>query len=210
MLLDAAIGTIIQLLLFTSVPFLYYWISYRGRGMNGFWRYVGLYKPLSKTMLEAVGVSFVFLLALYGSVCLLGADSLFKLPGSVAERIKINGLNNQTIAAFLIVSFFQNALSEELLFRGFLGKRLGSLLGFRIGNLVQTFLFSLVHTALFIGSSGGRLMPVLSLVLLVITAAAAYVLGLLRERGNGSIVPGIMAHGMCNFLFLLCSVYSMR
>ena len=43
---------------------------------------------------------------------------------------------------------FQTGLSEEILFRGFLAKRLISRFGFATGNLLQGLVFGILHLSL--------------------------------------------------------------
>jgi membrane protease YdiL (CAAX protease family) len=104
------------------------------------------------------------------------------------------------IVAALIKGIFQTSLSEEIFFRGLIGKRLGNRFGFHVGNAVQAALFGGMHAA----------MPYLSLpatvsrsgyaiVLFTLSGTLGWWLGYLNERlGGGSILPSWMHHGLGN------------
>ena len=92
----------------------------------------------------------------------------------------------------------QTSLSEEILFRGFIAKRLIERLGFTWGNLLQAAIFAVPHLALLLvpdaspsaaGAAG----------LFAYPFAMGWVLAYINERiGNGSIVPSWLAHGLGN------------
>ena len=83
----------------------------------------------------------------------------------------------------LIFSFVTTGLSEEILFRGFLGKRLIAQHGFSTGNFVQALIFGMIHGVL---SMSRVIFPALLLVL--ITGAAGWVMGYVNERLAGGLL----------------------
>lgn len=48
-----------------------------------------------------------------------------------------------------MIALFKTPLTEEILFRGFLAKRLISIAGFIKGNLLQSAIFGAIHAGLF-------------------------------------------------------------
>ena len=76
------------------------------------------------------------------------AASLFalRLLGNVATAVSaFAGQGASAVPAILSYAVVRTSLSEELLFRGFLLKRLVGKFGFTIGNITQSLLFGLIH-----------------------------------------------------------------
>src|SRR5688572_4840305 len=108
----------------------------------------------------------------------------------------VQGFSGVTVALLGIKALVQTSLSEEILFRGFVAKRLISRLGFTRGNLLQALVFGLVHLLLFIGQEFS--LPIAAGVVLF-TGLGGWTSGYLNERvGNGSILPSWWMHGMTN------------
>jgi len=195
-LLSEAISAFVQLLLFTSIPALVYLIY-----QKGFLDYVGLRRPKASSVLLAFGLAAVFV-----GVSLLGERFV---PG-VSERsdpehlTKIFGPDGFSISELLMLALFtlvKTSLAEEILFRGFIGKRLIARLGFQWGNLLQSLIFGLAH----LGYLYGLTYQISAQLFIALYAfVAAWVIGWLNERfGNGSIVPGWVMHGTINFVVRL-------
>lgn len=62
---------------------------------------------------------------------------------------QFTGLGSKGFIPALIYAFIQTALTEEIFFRGFLGKRISSKFGFIARNIIQAFLFGLLHGVMF-------------------------------------------------------------
>ena len=108
------------------------------------------------------------------------------------------GLSVETILTIIVVALFKTALAEEILFRGFIAKRLIRFTNFQIGNIIQAILFGIVHAALF--GIISRNILFLTLIFLV-PAIGAYLSVVLNEKvAGGSILPGWIAHGMGNLI----------
>ena len=95
----------------------------------------------------------------------------------------------------LLHAVIQTALSEEILFRGFLGKRLIGRFGSTIGNTAQAVVFGLMHVALFASFA-----PPVPLALIgAVTAANGWIMGWINEEcAGGSIVPSWLLHATAN------------
>lgn len=96
-------------------------------------------------------------------------------------------------------------LSEEIFFRGFLGKRLCSKFGFTTGNLIQGLLFGLLHGAmLFI-----VITPFKALIITIITGFGGWLLGYIAEKASGgSIIPSWLIHGIGNLILSMLQAFS--
>ncbi|MPQ33906.1 CPBP family intramembrane metalloprotease [Clostridium estertheticum] len=97
----------------------------------------------------------------------------------------------------------QTGIGEEILFRGFIGKRLVSKFGFLVGNIVQALIFAVPHILNFAAT------PILEITLCVLNALfIGYVFGYITEKiYNGSIIPSIMAHALINILSGLLLIF---
>ena len=117
------------------------------------------------------------------------------------------GLTGEVAAILAIRALLQTSLSEELLFRGLIGRNLVRRFGFTAGNTAQAGLFGLVHLLLLL-SPAATYGLVLALVLF--TAVVGWVLGWMNESlADGSILPGWAAHGGGNltaYLLLAAAV----
>ena len=99
------------------------------------------------------------------------------------------------------VSFIQQAMAEEILFRGFIAKRLIAKTGLLARNLIQAAIFGSIHV-LFSMSDSRNLMAYS--IIFISTAAGGWLLGCLSEKlYNGSIIPSILLHGFGNFIMVL-------
>ena len=87
---------------------------------------------------------------------LMPAIGFFIMPAiedtAIISQAQFAGLGLGGVFPVMIFAFLQTGLSEEILFRGFLNKRLSNRFGFAIGNTLQAILFGLVHGILLFGS----------------------------------------------------------
>jgi len=119
-------------------------------------------------------------------------------PESITGKFNQMGLSANSILLLLIIAIFKTSLSEEILFRGFITKRLIGLLGFIKGNVLQATIFGAIHTALFALITANL---VFLIVIFILPTLGAYVSGYLNEKiGNGSIYPGWISHGLANVI----------
>ncbi len=142
------ISTILQILVFTAIPFLVYLIG--NRRAKGFFDYIGLCKPETRAMGYAAvcAVAFVLpaLLLVFLSPNILEAATA---PNTVIGKLRANGLSVTTFILLILKALIQTSFTEEILFRGFAAKRLIGWLGFTAGNLLQALLFGLMHLLIF-------------------------------------------------------------
>ena len=164
-----------------------------GRRDGSFLRFVGLYPAPLPALAAAAAVGLVLVLAI---LLIPGIAELASARGTVAGDAAQIGLSTAVVPSLLIAAVLKTSLSEEILFRGLIGKRLIARLGFQTGNFIQAVLFGLVHLLLLLVPAASTVL-VLSMVL--ITGISGWINGWLNERlGGGSILPGWAAHAVAN------------
>ncbi|MBN2348103.1 MAG: CPBP family intramembrane metalloprotease [Bacteroidales bacterium] len=198
MILDKFIGALLQVLIFGIIPLLVYLFS--KKRLKGFFRYIGLIKPVKRTIVWAIVVSFILIIT---SILLPAVfpeiKELMTMQGTVAGNLKAMGLSFSSVIILTIMALIKTSFSEEILFRGFIAKRLISWLGYTAGNLIQAIIFGLMHVGLLLLISEPNY-PFLIFVF-IFSGIAGYLLGYIKEKiGNGSIIPGWIAHGMANLI----------
>jgi membrane protease YdiL (CAAX protease family) len=197
MIANELTSSILQLVAFTAIPFLVYLIT--KKTYKGFFHYIGLYKPTAKSIYFAIAASIFFLVSGLGlAFWNPEIKSLMTSPNTVVGKIKEAGGANSFIL-IMIIAWIKTSLAEEILFRGFLGKRLMHSFGYNIGNLLQAFVFGLIHLGLFWALTKAG--PSFLIFAFALSSIAGYTIGYIKEKiGNGSIVPGWIAHGLGNML----------
>lgn len=196
--LPSVVGSsILQVLLFAAIPFAVYAIS--RRRVRGFFDYVGLRKPTGRAMLLAT--LFILLTAPLPLLLYLLPEfrAISLAPGTVGGDFARLGLSVPTTIAILIVAFVQAGLAEEILFRGFVAKRLIGWLGFSQGNALQAVVFAAPHLLVFAVPGGPSASPLNLALVFVSPFVVGWIFGYLNERiGNGSVAPSWWCHGFGN------------
>lgn len=100
---------------------------------------------------KETGSQKIWLWILLGSIffLLFSIFVLYTIRNLETATPRFSSLGFKALPAILIYSIFQTALPEEILFRGFLLKRLASRLPFRVANTLQAALFGLLHGLMF-------------------------------------------------------------
>ncbi len=195
----AALTAIVQVLVFSAVPFLVYLVKHRTT--RGFLRYVGLYAPERRTLLWATLLVLVTAPLFLWAFSTPGLREVATGPATVAGTLRRLQPGAESAAILLMYAWVQTSLAEEIFFRGFVAQRLIDRFGFAVGNVVQALLFGLLHLMLFlaIAAAPGGLGPLRTLMLLLVPSVMGWALGYIKIKlGNGSIVPGWWAHGLSN------------
>ena len=192
------ISALIQVAIFSAIPLIFYLV--KNKKITGFLRYIGLIKPERKS----IPISIVVALLYFGGSWLvywkLGLLDSLGAEGLVRGAVKQMGFCVDAILIVLIKSTVATAMSEEILFRGFLGKRFINLIGFSYGNLLQSILFGLMHGVLF-WEIIRNIVGITAIVLL--TGTIGYLMGYINEKvGNGSIIPSWITHSSANIMTL--------
>lgn len=198
--LNECAGAVLQLLLFSLLPFLWWLLA--GRKQTCFFPWLGLKKPVFNgkpvaTLLLTLAAAAVYALGTSAAVSGLG-DGITTAGSSFA------GMGISALPAALVYGFIRTGLSEEIIFRGFLLKRVAARFGFIAGNTVQALCFGLLHGLPFGLVTGS--VPVAFLLTLLPGAFGWYQGWLNEKRCGGSILPSWLLHGIMNSLIACLSL----
>jgi len=189
-------SSILQIVLFSAVPFVW-WLA-AARKKQKFAEWIGLKKPSGgrKTLTAIIIVSVVFLFS--------GVLSIYAVKGVETATSEFAGLGVSALPAIVVYAAFNTAFPEELLFRGFLLKRLADKFGFNAANIIQALLFGLLHGVMFFTLAG----VLKAILIIVFTGAVAWAMGYVNERSsNGSIIPSWIIHTISNVFAGVCSAF---
>lgn len=182
-----------QALLFTLIPFLFWLITARKK--QSFFAWLGLRKPHC----AKPGITLVITAAATASYILAMAFCFRMLPvGVTMAGAQYAGQGLSSVLPVLFYAFVRTALSEEILFRGFLLKRLQDRFGFRLANVLQALLFGLMHGLPF-GLAAKRV-SVFILLTVLPGLFGAYQGWVNEKQCHGSILPSWLLHGCMNFV----------
>lgn len=196
LLVKKIVSSMVQVILFTVIPFI--WWLCTARKKQKFAEWLGIKKMAGgrKTVVSIIITSVAFLLC--------GAFTLLTLQGVETATSDFAGLGAVAIPAILVYAVFNTALSEEILFRGFLLKRMQNKFGFTVANSIQAILFGLLHGAMFISIVD----MVKAVLIIVFTTAIAWGMGYINEKkAEGSIFPSWTIHAISNIFSGLCAAF---
>ena len=195
-ILNEFITAIFQIVAFTVIPFLFF--LFRRDKSVPFLKYIGFTKPTRKSIVYSIGVALLILfIGIIGVFLNEGFKEAVHAPNSVTGRFITMGLKPITFVSILIMALLQTSLSEEIFFRGFIGKQLINKLGFKRGNLLQGIIFGLVHFFLLLFLIKSSILTLI--IIFIFTSFAGWMIGYIKEKyANGSIIPGWIAHGLGN------------
>ena len=193
-------GSIIQVAIFAFIPFIWWLITARKK-MN-FFKWIGLKKidnaKDNKTALWTVVVAALFLV--------LSVFILSSLKGVEMATSEFAGLGVKAIPTVLIYAICKTALAEEIVFRGFLLKRIANRFGFAAGNLIQAVIFGVMHGIMFFSVTS----PVKAALITVFTGAIGWAMGFINEKkAGGSLIPGWTIHACANIFSGLCAAFTL-
>jgi len=188
-LVNELLTAIVQLFAMSIIPLIWWLVT--ARTEFSFFIWIGLRKPIvieKKTFTIAVFISL--LIIVFMSLVL---DPM--LPDDI--QLANERFGGQGIKAFvpaIVFAFFATGLAEEILFRGFIGKKLCDKLGFLIGNTLQALLFGLLH-----GATMFRVLGIaIPLLVIAFTGSLGWVMGYINKKASNSIIPSWLLHGVAN------------
>ena len=111
----------------------------------------------------------------------------------------------KALPAVFFYAFVRTALSEEILFRGFVLKLIQKKAGFAAGNTVQALLFGLMHGIPF--GIVTKSIPAFGLLTLLPGLFGWYQGWMNEKQCGGSIVPSWLVHGTVNFITAASSLF---
>lgn len=185
-LLNQITSAVLQLLIFSGVPFVWYILTQKR--VKGFFKWLGISTAAAPPLNAMFCILAGFLAALFLPYMWLYRSGNLNYQGFTVDAFRQTGWSIETSAVILIWAIVQTSLSEEILFRGFLCKRLCHKFGEKTGNAVQALIFGMVHiTAL--------------CVIVLLTGGIGYALGWLSlQKAQGSILYGWAIHAAVNIL----------
>lgn len=208
-LINTVLATVLQILAMTAIPFIFF--LFRKDKHISFLQYIGLYKP-EKKLLLLITTATVISTAGFLIIPLIDENlkGLLSMPGTVSGNLRGQGLNFYSISILLITALFQTSFSEEILFRGFIAKRLIKKIGFKRGNIIQACIFGIVHLLLFL--PGSNTIDIGQLIFIpVFPTMAGWLFGYINNKyAEGSILPGWIAHGVGNVIAFFFLAYVIR
>ena len=85
---------------------------------------------------------------------------------------EFNGMGLSALLPALVYSIFNTSLPEEILFRGFILKRLANKFGYMFANIIQSILFGLLHGVMFISF----LVLIKTIIIILFTGVIAFLM----------------------------------
>jgi len=192
------IESIIQVIVLSIIPIIWWLVT--SRKETSFWNWIGLKKirnaKENKTLVWIVGVLTVFM-----PVSLL---TIYILRDVETATSDFSGLRIAALPAVLIYAIFRTALSEEIVFRGFILKRVSGKFGFHAGNMVQSILFGLMHGVMFFSVTSA----INAIFITLLTGGVGWCMGYVNEKkAEGSILPSWCIHAIANIVSGICSAF---
>ena len=198
--LQRIISAFIQILFIILLPSIWWFVTVRGK--VPFMEWIGL-KAVKR---DKVSYLITWII---GGFLLFTAFSIFIFPltrSIETATSAFSGMGLKALPSILIYSFLQTSLPEELLFRGFLLKRLVNHMPFVFANTIQAIAFGLLHGVLFASVVS---LEVIFFIIFFTGAIAAY-LGFVNEKkAGGSILTSWIIHALANILSGLVAAFSL-
>lgn len=196
MLLNEIVSSIIQILLFSIVPFVWWLITARKK--ESFYVWIGLKK--------ASAISWKSLLVVTSLFIMVSVFTLYLTKDVETATSEFEGLGISALLPAFVYAVFHTSLPEELLFRGFLLKRLSHPFGFRAANIIQGLLFGLLHGAMFLNLAG----LTRKILIIFVTSGIAFAMGYINEKkSGGSILPSWFIHATANLFAAVVAMFSL-
>ena len=198
--LQRIISAFIQILFIILLPSIWWFVTVRGK--VPFMEWIGL-KAVKR---DKVSYLITWII---GGFLLFTAFSIFIFPltrSIETATSAFSGMGLKALPSILIYSFLQTSLPEELLFRGFLLKRLVNHMPFVFANTIQAIAFGLLHGVLFASVVSLEV----TFFIIFFTGAIAVYLGFVNEKkAGGSILTSWIIHALANILSGLVVAFSL-
>ncbi len=201
LILTNIITVISNFIVFAAIPFIWWLIRHR-KEVN-FFTWLGFIKPKLQVKWWGVVIfaaAYVFLYYFDWTVFISEESMSVVNNNSAASANAFAGLGVAAIIPAFLQNFLANGVCEELLYRGFINKRLCAKFGTWPGIIITGVLFGLMHNGLYLLAG----VPVgldYHIGMFCFTGGAGLMLGALDEKVfNGSIIPSIILHGLGNFI----------
>ena len=198
--LQRIISAFVQILFIILLPSIWWFLTVRGK--VPFIEWIGL-KSI-KRVKDSDLISWII-----GGFLLFTIFYMFVFPltrSIETATSAFSGMGYKALPSILIYSILQTSLPEELLFRGFLLKRLVNHMPFFFANTIQAIAFGLLHGILFVSLVSIEI----TLFITLFTGVIAAYLGFVNEKkSGGSILTSWIIHALANILSGLVSAFSL-
>ena len=200
MLVNKIISSVMQIILFSLIPLIWWLITARKK--ESFFKWIGL-KKIEK---ENKKSSVVNMLPIAISYLIVSFITIYLIKDIETATSEFAGMGISALLPALIYAIFNTALPEEILFRGFLLKRIASKFGYMIANIIQSTIFGLLHGFMFFYVLG----IVKTIVIIFFTGIIAFAMGYINEKkANGSILPSWFIHALSNIFASIIAMFSL-
>lgn len=199
MLVNKIISSIMEMVVVCFIPFIWWFIT--ARKNENFFSWLGLKKNentnFKKSIVGIIAVSILYIIISFLTLILIK-----NVETATSEFL---GVGVKGILAALVYAIFNTSLPEEILFRGFILKRLQNKFGYTLANIAQSILFGLLHGLMFFSIVG----VVKAIIIILLTGSVAYVMGYINEKkAGGSILPSWIIHALSNIFASFISLFS--
>ncbi len=200
---QAGVGLVFAVLMYVGHVIL---VSLRGRKRESWTEWLGLFAPKDL----ALALRYLGAFLVIGAV--FGFAMRWLVPGGEAMAAQSPQHRIASLPwlwlfpAAIAYGFLTTGFTEELLFRGLIGKRFIAWFGYRSGNIAQAVVFAALHVLIvWVG------VPDAGPILYILGAGAPGLLGYyagyaMHERGEGSILYPWMMHAGANFATVMVYV----
>jgi membrane protease YdiL (CAAX protease family) len=199
---QSLIDSIVNLLLFSLIPFIWWFIFWRKK--EGFLFWIGIKKPIVQNKRLVILLGFLFL------VISLSSNIFIEIVETSETAVgQFQGMGIAALPSALLFGMIKTGAAEEILFRGFLAKRCIQRLGFVFGNIIQAFLFGVMHLVLFQIASSINLFQ--SVLIFSIPFLTSLFFGYINEKkSDGSIIPSWLMHGIGNVIASIITMFNLN
>lgn len=199
-MLDAIVSALLQLAIFAGLPFVSYLIFVKEK--TGFFKWIGIYIPDGTSWIKsAVALSFASMIVMVGTLIVSIKSGLITEEMLNTFKVSDHEFSIDIVFIALIKAIIQTALSEEIFFRGFIGKIIARKFGYISGNITQAILFGLPHGLPFILVYKAY---AFGTAFFISAAIVGFMLFYLNEKkANGSIIPSMIMHALSNVISFL-------
>lgn len=198
MFLNQLLNAVFQVVLFSVIPLVWWFVTARKK--ENFFKWLGIKKTESEDV-----KNLILSIAAIIVVCFLVGELAVWMRGDVAAaESAYKGMGLAALPSVLVYAYIQTGLSEEILFRGFLLKRLAAKFGFTVANIIQALIFGAIHLTMVWGQVGIIAGIVIVIYPMIPAVAFAY---LNEKKADGSILPSWIAHGTLNTISTLFSLF---
>ena len=178
------------------MPFVWWLITAKKK--ESFYVWIGLKK--------ASAISWKSLLVVTSLFIMVSVFTLYLTKDVETATSEFEGLGISALLPAFVYAVFHTSLPEELLFRGFLLKRLSHPFGFRAANIIQGLLFGLLHGAMFLNLAG----LTRTILIIFVTSGIAFAMGYINEKkSGGSILPSWFIHATANLFAAVVAMFSL-